>query len=379
MKHVAIITNIPAPYRVDFFDYLQKHYRDYRFTIIYSSKNEDNRSWEIDETKMNHSIFLESRTIKIRKRFDTTYLHIPRGVKKVLKELKPDVVVGSEYNPTILQALSYCRKNKVPFISWTDGTLFSERNRNFIQKFSRRYVVSKASAYIASSTKSKEAQIFYGADERKCHISFLAVDVEKYIQSPQGKGEGKILCVGSLIERKGVDLLLHALANVESDYELYLAGGGDEKENLARLAMELKIENKVHFLGQLSREELLKHYADSDLFVLPTREDCFALVILEAMCSQLPIVCSKYADGAHDLIEEGGNGFIVDPYDKKAFAEKIESVLKDEVLRKAMQGHSKEILEKFRFANISKGYMEAIEECIGSDHDSCFRVNDLLQ
>lgn len=239
-------------------------------------------------------------------------------------------------------------------------------------------MVSKASAYIASSTKSKEAQIFYGADERKCQISFLAVDVEKYIQEPRGKGLGKILCVGSLIERKGVDLLLHALTNVESNYELYLAGGGDEKENLAGLAMELKIENKVHFLGQLSREELLKQYADSDLFVLPTREDCFALVILEAMCSQLPIVCSKYADGAYDLIEEGGNGFIVDPYDEKAFAEKIERVLKDEGLRETMRSHSKEILEKFRFANISKGYMKAIEECIGNNHDSCSGVNDLL-
>ena len=52
------------------------------------------------------------------------------------------------------------------------------------------------------------------------------MDVGKYIQEPQGKGEGKILCVGSLIERKGVDLLLQALAKVESDYSLYLAGDG---------------------------------------------------------------------------------------------------------------------------------------------------------
>ena len=362
MKHVVIITNIPAPYRVDFFDYLKKNYKDYKFTIIYSSKNEDNRQWKIEAEKMDNSVFLESKTIKIRKRFDNSYLHIPWGVSKVLKELKPDVVVGSEYNPTVLQALCYCRQKKVPFISWTDGTLFSERNRNVIQKWSRRYVVSKASAYIASSTKSKEAQIFYGADEKKCYISFLAVDVDKYIQTPQSHDRGKILCVGSLIERKGVDLLFYALANVESNYELFLAGDGNEKETLVRLAREQKIENKVHFLGQLSREELLKHYADSDLFVLPTREDCFALVILEAMCSNLPVVCSKYADGAFDLIEDGKNGFIVDPYDVDKFAEKIDKILKDQKLRKSMGNCSKEVLEKFRFANTAKGYMAAIED-----------------
>lgn len=364
MKHVVIITNIPAPYRVDFFDYLQKKYKDYRFTIVYSSKNEDNRSWEIDQNKMNNCVFLESKTLKFKKRYDTKYVHIPWGVGKVLDRLKPDVVVGSEYNPTILQAVVYCKRKKIPYVSWTDGTLFSERNFGKAQLWSRKFVVSKADAFIGSSTKSKEAQIYYGADEKKCHISFLTVDVDKYIQKPQGQGKGKILCVGSLIERKGVDLLLKALAEVKSEFELYLAGGGDEKENLIRLAKELKIENQVHFLGQLSREELLKHYGDSDLFVLPTREDCFALVILEAMCSKLPIVCSQYADGAYDLIEEGKNGFVEDPYDTKAFAEKIELLLKDKALRETMRERSEEVLDRFRFANISKGYMAAIRECI---------------
>lgn len=364
MKHVAIITNIPAPYRVDFFDYLRKNYKDYQFTIIYSSKNEDNRKWDIEQEKMENSIFLESKTIKIKKRFDTKYIHFPVGVAKVLQQVNPDVVVGSEYNPTVIQALQYCKMKKIPFVSWTDGTLFSERNINFVQKFLRKYVVKNAAAFIASSTKSKEAQIFYGASEEKCHISLLAVDVEKYIQKPKGRRVGKIICVGSLIERKGVDLLMNALVKVKSEVSLYLAGDGPEKEHLKRLAKELAVADKVHFLGQLNREELLKYYADSDLFVLPTREDCFALVILEAMCAGLPVVCSKYADGAYDLIEEGKNGFIVDPYQTAEFAECIEKILADHALCREMQLQSTEVIDKFRFVNIAKGYMAAIEECI---------------
>lgn len=364
MKRVAIITNIPAPYRVDFFEYLQKNYLNYQFTIIYSSRNEDNRNWKIEQEKMGNSVFLESRTIKIKKRYDNYYLHIPTGVAKTLKQIKPDVVVGSEYNPTIIQALQYCKKYKIPFVSWTDGTLFSERNRNFIQKFLRRYVITRANAYIASSSKSKEAQIYYGAKKEKCHISYLTVDVEKYIQKPQGQGKGKILCVGSLIERKGVDLLLKALAKTNCEYSLYLAGAGPVKDNLRTQAEDLQISDKVHFLGQLNREELLKHYAESDLFVLPTREDCFALVILEAICARLPIVCSRYADGAYDLIEEGKNGYIIDPYNEEKFAACIEKLLENSELRKEMQQHSDKIIEKFRFSNIAKGYMEAIEDCI---------------
>ena len=365
MKRVAIITNIPAPYRVDFFDFLQKNYKKYQFVIIYSSKNEDNRKWDIDQEKLQNSVFLESKTIKIKKSYDNYYLHIPTGVAKELEKIKPDVVVGSEYNPTILQALYYCKKKKIPFVSWTDGTLFSERNRNFVQKFLRRFVITRADSYIASSTKSKEAQIYYGADAEKCHISLLSVDVEKYIQKPGGTGIGKILYVGSLIERKGVDLLLQALSKSMSPFDLYLAGAGEEMHNLKSLAKELKITEYVHFLGQLSREELLVHYADSDLFVLPTREDCFALVILEAICAGLPIVCSKYADGAYDMIEDGKNGFIIDPYDTEMFTEKIDQLLKNPDLAQKMREESEEVIEKFRFENIAKGYLAAIEESMG--------------
>lgn len=363
-KHVVIITNIPAPYRVDFFQYLKERVGEYRFTILYSSRMEDNRSWKIEEKKLQNSIFLESKTLKIKKKFDTKYIHIPWGVEKTLKKLSPDVVIGSEYNPTVLLALSYCKRKKIPYISWTDGTLYSERNISRLQRFLRKYVVNRADSYIASSTKSKEAQIAYGAPEEKCHISYLTVNVEAYRQEPKGTGKGKILCVGSLIQRKGVDLLLEALSTVKTEYELYLAGEGPEKEALQELAAFLEIENRVHFLGQLDREALLKHYEDSDLFILPTREDCFALVILEALCSGLPVICSCYADGAYDLIENEKNGSIIDPYDKKSFAETIEAYLKDAKLRKSLCRQPEKKLEKFLFENVSKGYLDAITECI---------------
>lgn len=364
MKRVAIITNIPAPYRVAFFDYLNKEFKNYDITIIYSSKNEDNRSWDTEGESLKKSVFLNSKTIKIRNGFDPKYIHLPWGVGKTLKKIAPDVVVASEYNPTVIQALAYCKRHKVPFVSWTDGTLFSERNINFVQRYLRKLVIKNASSYIASSTKSKEAQIAYGAAESKCHISFLTVDVEKYIQKPLGQGNGKILCVGRLENLKGIDLLFRALTKVKNDYQLYLAGAGEAKESLMLLAKELGIENRVHFLGMLNRQELLVHYADSDLFVLPTRQDCFALVILEAMCSGLPIICSKYAEGAVDMIIEGSNGFIIDPYDEEEFSECIEKVLADEKLRQKMQKQSDEIIERFRFQNVSKGYIAAIEECL---------------
>ena len=362
MKKVVIITNIPSPYRVDFFYYLQTHYEEYQFHILYSSRNEDNRKWDIDGKKMLNSHFLPSFTIKIKKRYDNKYIHIPRDVKKMLQKLKPDVVVGSEYNPTVIQAVRYCKKNRIPYVSWTDGTLYSERNINKLQRYLRKYVVSRADAYIASSSKSKEAQIHYGAREDKISVSYLTIDIEKYVQEPRGTGKGQILYVGSLIERKGVDLLFKALACVSSSYTLILAGDGPEKERLQKQAEQLGIAERVQFAGYLDREQLLQYYAESDLFVLPTREDCFALVILEAMCSGLPVICSRYADGVYDLIEDGKNGLVVDPAQTGEFGEKIELLLRDKTLQKGMREASKKVVHKFSFEKVADEFVKAIQK-----------------
>ena len=367
MKRVAIITNIPAPYRVDFFYFLQKNTKEYEIHVFYASQNEDNRKWEIDEWKMGNSHFLKSSTIKLPFRYDTKYIHISHGVKTALRELRPAIVIGSEYNPTAVQALQYCRKKKIPYISWTDGTLHSERNINRIQRFLRSYVIRHASACLASSTKAKEAQLAYGAKEESCFISFLTIDIEKYMVSTKNRQRGRILCVGSLIERKGIDLLLRALQGMKEDYVLVLVGSGAEEENLKRLTRNLKIERRVKFLGYLSREELEREYAKSSIFVLPTREDCFALVILEAMCAELPVISSKFADGAYDLIEEGENGYIIDPYEAAEFQKCIRKLLNDPKLARKMGEASGEKLRQFRFEEVCRGFWEAFSYVDGAE------------
>lgn len=361
MKKLVIITNIPAPYRVDFFYYLQEHVKEYDIYIIYASRNEDNRTWEIDENKIKNSYFLNSWTLKIPRRYDTKYIHISKGVSALLRQLHPDVVVGSEYNPTILQAVRYCTRHGIPFVSWTDGTLYSERNISSLQKRLRRYVIARAGAYIGSSTKSREAQLAYGADPDRCFVSFLTVDLDKYLMEAEDRQPDRILCVGSLIERKGVDLLLRALADMKEPFTLALAGSGSEEEYLRKLTEELGIQDQVEFLGFLQLEELRTQYARSGIFVLPTREDCFALVILEAMCAGLPVVCSRYADGSGDLIEEGVNGFIIDPYDEEEFGSRLKELLRDSEKAFDMGQASRRILGKFRFEQVSRGFMDAVE------------------
>lgn len=66
MSKVLLITNIPAPYRVDLFYYMQTHQQTHEFFVIYTNRNEDNRQWVIDEHKLLQSTILESKSSSTR-------------------------------------------------------------------------------------------------------------------------------------------------------------------------------------------------------------------------------------------------------------------------------------------------------------------------
>lgn len=364
-KKAVFITNIPSPYRVDFFVYMQKHFPNYEFHVIFSGAGMENRKWSVGMNELSNYRFLHSKTIILRKRYDDRYIFIPTGVEKALREIKPDVVFAMEYNPTILRAVHWCRKNKIPFISWTDGTLHSEKNIGKVQRLSRKYIIRRAAAFIASSTASKEAQIAYGADPKKCFVSYLTVDIHKYLFDKYGSGEQKkpgtqLLYVGSLIQRKGLDLLLPALAKTRKEIRLVIVGEGQEEALLKKQAAQLGIKDRIEFRGYLEGAPLQELYRTSDAFILPTREDCFGLVLLEAMCASLPIISSKYADGARDLVEEGKNGYIVNPEHTDAFAKAIEKMFTGDRIAR-MGAHSYLRAQDFSFEKVSKGCIRALQ------------------
>lgn len=329
MSRVAIITNIPAPYRVDLYYYMQTHVKEHEFFIIYTSRNEDNRAWNIQEEKLINTRILESRILKIKNKLDTRYVHLPANIGKELNSIQPDIVAAEEYNPSALQGMWWAKLHGKKFIHWTDGTLHSERNIGKVQKLTRKIICSNADACIASSTKAKEKLMAWGVPEEQIFISLLTVDISKYRELQREPVPGRILYVGSMIPRKGLDLLLDALKYVTVPFELRIVGNGTPEEisGLKAIAEANEIAEKVTFCGFQQGDALREEYRKAQVFVLPTREDCFGLVLLEAMCAGVPIVASKYADGAYDVIAEGENGYIEDPFQPELFGKAIERAL----------------------------------------------------
>lgn len=360
MKKVLLVTNIPSPYRVDFFYYLQTHIKQYEFYVMYCARGADNRCWNVDNTKLLNSIFVKSKVIAIRRKYDTKHIYIPKGIGKELSGINPDIVIGWEYNPTAVRCLFWCKRHGKKYISLTDGTLYSERNINLVQRITRKIIIGKCDASIASSTKAKEKLLKWGLNPNKIFVSLLTVDVNKIRTVKHNPEQGRLLYVGSMIERKGLDLLVSALRYVDKDFQLRIVGNGTDKEieELKTRIRNANLEDNIVFCGYKEGRELLEEYQKAQIFVLPTREDCFGLVLLEALCAEVPIISSKYADGAYDIINEEKNGILVDPYDSKKFGSIVNKVLKRELV---LDGKEDIIVEKFTFGEVSKGYVNAID------------------
>lgn len=168
-----------------------------------------------------------------------------------------------------------------------------------------------------------------------------------------------VISVGQFIPRKGFDVLLSAWKDCNKEYELYIIGAEPTKEYID-IKNRLKLDN-VHFEGFKTKEILKKYYCAADLFVLPTREDIWGLVINEAMANGLPIITTNRCVAGLELVEDGVNGFIVPTEDSAALAAKINKILADDSLRQRMAMESLKRIRPYTIENMSLAHCAVLK------------------
>lgn len=143
---------------------------------------------------------------------------------------------------------------------------------------------------------------------------------------PQGKFS--LLSVGNLKYLKGFDQLLKALAQIENDdVHLTILGEGREDNRLKQLAIELGLTEQVTFAGFVKNP--YPYMAQADLFVLGSRSDSFPNVVLESMACGTPVVAFECPGGISEIIEDGINGWKVEPENTAAFAKTVEKSIQN--------------------------------------------------
>lgn len=143
-----------------------------------------------------------------------------------------------------------------------------------------------------------------------------------------------LLSVGELSKNKNHATALKAISRLTNNNFLYIiCGSGELEEHLKRLAMKLKIDHKVKFLG--FRDDIPEVCLASDVFIFPSFREGLPVAVMEAMCAGLPIVCSAIR-GNVDLVSDRVGGYLHDPCDVIGFAHSIEKLICDEELRNKM-------------------------------------------
>jgi glycosyltransferase involved in cell wall biosynthesis len=185
-------------------------------------------------------------------------------------------------------------------------------------------------------------------------------------------GETRLLFVGRLVERKGVDVLLRALASLTdvASLRLVVVGDGPEMEKLKELARELGVAGRVEFVGRASDERLRQEYAVASMFVLPAIVDArgdtegLGVVLLEAMNSRVPVIAS-HAGGIVDIVEHEKTGLLVPPGDAASLAVAIRSLASDGQKARALgEAGYRRLVERFSWDSIVDRWLAIYDQVL---------------
>jgi colanic acid/amylovoran biosynthesis glycosyltransferase len=213
-----------------------------------------------------------------------------------------------------------------------------------------------------------QLMMFSGCNElTKFKVIHCGLDLDKYRYRPPSERISSIFCAARLSPEKGIEFLIHAvklLLDQGHDLQLRLAGDGPSKEELVRVTSELKLSDRVHFLGFLNEDEIISELEDCDLFVLPSFVEGLPVSAMEAMAIGVPVIATNIA-GTSELVEHGRTGLLVRPSDSRALADAIVTMITDYDFRlSAAELGRKKIVDEFDLAKESaKLNLVLLESC----------------
>lgn len=371
MKRILFLTNVPAPYTVDFYNQLGKKFD---LTVLFERCNASNREkgWMKTENQQFNAVYLSGIPV-------TSDLSFCPGVLRYLKKDRYDrIVVGDYSSPTGILSIFYMKANKIPYFIHADGGLLSREGQ--VKLKIKYFLLSKAAGYMSSGKITDKYLIHYGANKNNIHhYPFTSIYQEDIINTIPSTNEKKwkrkelgqaelltedfiIISVGSIIYRKGYDVLLNAVSMLQQAVGVYIIGGIATTE-LTSLMEQLHLTN-VHFLPFKAYEELKKYLECADLFVLPTRKDIWGLVINEAMAAALPIITTDRCVAGLELIKDWENGLIVPVGSPDSLKNAISQMMDNQELLIKMGENNRKKIARYTIENMVNVYGGHLENSV---------------
>ena len=246
------------------------------------------------------------------------------------QEGRPDLIHVHSALPAGVGALDIRRRLGVPFVLSEHSSAYARQlvgregrvlSRNIALEASERYAVSTQFAGLLDETLTMPTQSF-SIMPNMVDGAFL-----RHAITPRTLGHFNFLHISTLDKNKNVPALLQAFAKKfhgRADVSLTIAGGGQSRTALKKLAQKLGISNEVSFLGRLSRSGVIRALSSCDAFVLPSFHETFGVVLVEALAMGVPIIATR-CGGPEDIVTDA-NGVLVPVDDVDSLASAMESV-----------------------------------------------------
>jgi len=364
---ILFLTNIPSPYRVHFFEELSGLCE---LTVLYEKKDASDRNdnWiQKDNKEKNYT------EIYMNAVFSRSSSAFCPEVTAYLKKAEYDLIVVGVYSTlTGMYAITYMKMKKIPYVINCDGGI--PGNTTSFKAKLKKFLIGGAEAWLSTGDLCDQYICAYGGKKEEIYqypfTSLSEKDIQQKVPSREEKlllktelsiQENKIiLSVGQFIYRKGYDILLEAANNMKDSYGIYIIGGKPTEEYL-QIMKKYNLEH-VHFMEFMDKQELQKYYLAADLFVLPTREDIWGLVINEAMAAGLPVITTTNCVAGVELIKN--RKCLVPVNDSEVLSHTIINVMEKDDFREILAAENLLNIKDYTFENMAKRHIDIFEDII---------------
>lgn len=310
-------------------------------------------------------------TEKIETGYDRGFIVVSPSIIGYLLEFRPQVVFPQAFSLwTVIVALLK------PLMRWRIAIIYdgSSPNTDFrdssFRTFVRRILVRFADAFVSNSNAGKKylMEVLNVPEEKIFTRTYLVPDAGALLkrlaqtQPPSLQLKPPIfLYVGRITARKGIKTLLEACAILKSqgyvDYSLLIVGKGEQREELEAFIKARHFEEQVTWGGWVEYGNLGSYFQQADVFVFPTFEDVWGMVVPEAMVFGKPVLCSNGAASC-ELIVSGDNGYIFEPSSAKELADKMQIFIDHPDLIESMGERSRQMISQKTPETAAKAYVE---------------------
>ena len=307
--------------------------------------------------------------------------HNHRTLERHLDDLRPDVVGWWAMGGLNLTLLESVRRRGIPAVSfvhddwldygrWADPWLEMFRGRNhrvrqlaeLVVRIPARVDWDGASAYLFGSERTRRHAEKVGHRLTRTGVANLGIHPDYLDPAPPREWTWRLLYVGRLDPRKGVDTAVEALPHLPGEARLELIGGWDKREEnrLRAIARDLGVDGRVSFGGHRDRPEIATAYADCDAAIFPVRwEEPWGLVPLEAMGKGRPVVATGRG-GSAEYLRDGENCLLFEAGDASALAGALTRLADDAELRRRLYDGGLETAARYT----EPLYNEAVEQAL---------------